>query len=87
MLTQFQPWLGLSQKDDIWNISTIKFMTSKIMIKYDCLCKNQLNSHKNSNSYLAQLLAMRILNSYPHTMSPVAKFKWSAFLRGGFTIL
>ena len=32
--------------------------------------------------YLAQLIA--VLNSYPHTMSPVPRLKWSAFLGRGF---
>ena len=32
-----------------------------------------------------ELLA--ILNSYLHTMSPVARLEWSAFLGGGFTTL
>ena len=31
--------------------------------------------------------ALAILNSYPYTVSPVARLKWSAFLRGGFTAL
>ena len=35
--------------------------------------------------FLAQLIA--ILNSYPHTMSPMARLKWSAFLREGFAAL
>ena len=30
---------------------------------------------------------VRILNSYPHSMSPMARFKRSAFLRGGFAVL
>ena len=32
-------------------------------------------------------LYVAILNSYPYTMSPVARLRWSAFLRGGFTAL
>ena len=49
----------------------------------DCLCKNQPepSPHKNFNSFLAQLVA--ILNNYPHTMSSMARLKWSAFLREG----
>ena len=35
--------------------------------------------------FLTQLIA--ILNSYPYTMSPVARLRWSTFLRGGFTAL
>ena len=35
--------------------------------------------------FLAQLIA--VLNSYPHTMSAMARLKWSAFLRGEFTAL
>ena len=35
--------------------------------------------------FLTQLIA--ILNSYPYTMSPVARLRWSAFLRVGFTAL
>ena len=46
----------------------------------------QPSSHKNFNwFFLAQLIA--ILNSYPHSMSPIARLKWSAFLRGGFMAL
>ena len=26
-------------------------------------------------------------NSYPHTMSPMPRLKWSAFLKGGFAAL
>ena len=52
----------------------------------DWICKNQPGMHKNLNSFfLTQLIA--ILNSYPYTMSPVARLRWSAFLRGGFTAL
>ena len=36
-------------------------------------------------NFLAQLIA--ILNSYPHTMSPMARLKWYAFLREGFCSL
>ena len=46
--------------------------------------KNQPSSHKDLDSFLAQLIA--ILNSYPHCMSPYG-LKWFAFLRGGFTAL
>ena len=35
--------------------------------------------------FLPQLIA--ILNSYPHSMSPMARLKRSAFLKGGFTAL
>ena len=35
--------------------------------------------------FLAQLIA--VLNSYPYTMSAMARLKWSAFLRGKFTAL
>ena len=35
--------------------------------------------------FLAKLIA--ILNSYPHSMSLMARLKWSAYLRGGFTAL
>ena len=55
------------------------------MYMCDCLCKNQPSLHKNLNSFLAQLIA--ILNSYPHNTFPMARLKWSAFLRGGFTAL
>ena len=34
---------------------------------------------------LAQLIA--VLNSYPHSTSPMGRLKWSAFLRGGLTAL
>ena len=58
-----------------------------IMFLYVSLCKNQPSSHQNLNSFqfLAQLIA--VLNSYPHSMSPIARLKRSAFLRGGFTAL
>ena len=46
----------------------------------DCLCENQPSSHKILIDFLAQLIA--ILNSYPHSMSPMARLKRSAFLRG-----
>ena len=52
----------------------------------DWICENQPDTHKNLNSFfLTQLIA--ILNNYPYTMSPVARLRWSAFLRGGFTAL
>ena len=35
--------------------------------------------------FLAQLIA--VLNSYPYTMSAMARLKWSAFLKGKFTAL
>ena len=35
--------------------------------------------------FLIQLIAT--LNSYTHTMSPMARLKWSAFLRGVFGAL
>ena len=35
--------------------------------------------------FLAQLIA--VLNSYPYTMSAMARLKWSAFLRVKFTAL
>ena len=63
-------------------VGDIKTLTCGIC---DCLCKNQPSSHKNFNSFLAQLIA--ILNSYPHRISPMARLNWSAFLRGGFMAL
>ena len=33
-------------------------------------------------NFLVQLIAT--LNIYPHTISPVARFKWYAFLRGNW---
>ena len=52
----------------------------------DCLCKNRPCTHKNLISFFGPA-NIAILNSYPHTMSPMARLKWSAFLRGGFTAL
>ena len=49
--------------------------------------KTSLVCIKNLNSFLAQLIA--ILNSYLHSMSPMARLNWSrsAFLGGEFTAL
>ena len=37
--------------------------------------------------YIYIYIYIAILNSYPNTMSPMAKLKWSAFLSGGFAVL
>ena len=52
----------------------------------DCLCKNQPSSHQNLNSFFWPSV-IAVLNSYPYSMSPIARLKRSAFLRGGFTAL
>ena len=56
-----------------------RYTQSNLFVICDCLCKNQPCLHKNLKSFLAQLIA--ILNSYPHTMSSMARLKWSAFWR------
>ena len=58
-----------------------------VFIICDWICENQPGTHKNLNFFLTQLIYIAILNSYPYTMSPVARLRWSAFLRGGFTAL
>ena len=73
----------------LWPFSATNFSVA-IFSAYnncDCLCKNQPSSvvPKFKFNFLAQLLA--ILNSYPHSMSPITRLKRSAFLRGGFTDL
>ena len=49
------------------------------------LVQKPASSHQNLNSFFGQLIA--VLNSYPHSMSPIARLKRSAFLRRGFTAL
>ena len=51
----------------------------------DCPCKTKPSSHKIEIHFLAQLIATHI--SYLHSMSPMARLNWSAFLGGGFTAL
>ena len=44
------------------------------------LQKPTMYAQKLKFVFLAQLIA--VLNSYPYTMSAMARLKWSAFLRG-----
>ena len=54
-------------------------------IKCDRICENVQFTQKFKLIFLIQLIAT--LNSYTHTMSPMARLKWSAFLRGVFGAL
>ena len=47
--------------------------------------KTSLVRTKIEIHFLAQPIATHI--SYLHSMSPMARFNWSAFLKGGFTTL
>ena len=53
----------------------------------DQVCKNQPCTHKNLNLFFSPANIIAVLNSYPYTMSAMARLKWSAFLRGKFTAL
>ena len=53
--------------------------------KCDQVCKTDHVRTKIEIRFLAQLIA--VLNSYPYTMSAMARLKLSAFLRGKFTAL
>ena len=61
------------------------YISLRVTVICDSSAKTSLVRTKISIHFLAQLIV--ILNSYPHSMSPIARLKWSAFLRGGFTTL
>ena len=58
---------------------TLKYMTVS--------AKTSLVRTKNLNSFFGPAYNYTKINSYPHSMSAMARLKWSAFLRGGFTAL
>ena len=57
----------------------IPYFPYSTLAKCDCLCKNTF-TQKIKFMFLAQLIHSYILNSCPHTMSPMAN--WFAFLGG-----
>ena len=62
-----------------------KNVTSATLIIVTGFAKMCIVHTKNLIIFLIQLIAT--VNSYTHTVSPMARLKWSAFLRGVFGTL